>query len=177
MRRYIVLAVAAGLALAPALHAQGGSAQGLGSPAPASPPPGPALPSVPAYLPDDPASYLGLGLAEAWTRFGPPEKVEVVRGEAGWQDDVVFAYGGGYALYWSVDRLWQIRFGQGYAGSVHGIFLGDASDKVISTLGTPYFRNDGNLVFRLAWRGYPVRLRAVLLAGKVAELYVYRADF
>lgn len=130
-----------------------------------------------AVLPDDPASLLGLGLADAISRFGPPAKVEVVRGAEAWQDDVVFVYGTGAGLYWAVDRLWQIRFSPGYAGSVYGIFLGDAADKVISTLGTPYYQDEGNLVFRLAYRGYPVRLRIAVSGGIVKELYVYRADF
>lgn len=131
----------------------------------------------PALLPDDPASLLGMGLAEALSRFGAPERVEVSRGAEAWQDDVVFVYGGGTGLFWATDRLWQIRFSSGYAGSVYGVFLGDEADKVVSTLGTPYYRDEANLVFRLAYRGYPVRLRVVVSAGRVTELYVYRADF
>jgi hypothetical protein len=139
--------------------------------------PQPASPSAPLLLPDDPAALLGLGLAEVWARFGAPDKVLVSRGDEAWQDDVVFAYEKAVSLYWSVDRLWQLRFGAGYAGSVYGIFVGDAAEKVVSTLGTPYFRDDSNLVFRLAYRGYPVRLRTAIAAGKVTDIYVYRADF
>lgn len=153
----------------------------LASPLPAqapSPTPPPAqAPEAPAIILDDPAPLLGLGLAEAWPRFGPPHKVLAVRGEAPWQDDVVFSYPSGYALSWSGDRLWQIHFTPGYPGSVYGIFLGDGMDKLVSTLGTPYFSSEASLVFRLAWKGFPVRLRANLAAGKVTDLYVYRADF
>ena len=130
-----------------------------------------------AVLPDDPASLLGMGLADALERFGAPVRVEVSRGAEAWQDDVVFVYGMGTGLFWATDRLWQIRFSPGYAGSVYGIFLGDAADKVISTLGTPYYQDETNLVFRLPFRGYPVRLRVVMTGGGVKELYVYRADF
>lgn len=162
----LVLALLA-LALATALPAQ----------APSPPPPPAPAPQAPAIVMDDPAPLLGLGLAEAWSRFGPPQKVLAVRGEAAWQDDVVFAYPSGYALSWSGDRLWQIHFTPGYQGSVYGIFLGDGTDKLVSTLGTPYYSSESFLVFRLAWKGFPVRLRASLAAGKVTDLYVYRADF
>lgn len=130
-----------------------------------------------AVLPDDPAAFLGMGLADALARFGTPARVEVSRGTEAWQDDVVFVYAAGTGLYWAIDRLWQIRFSPGYAGSVYGIFLGDAADKVISTLGTPYYQDESNLVFRLPFRGYPVRLRVLIAGGTVKELFVYRADF
>ena len=130
-----------------------------------------------AVLPDDPASLLGMGLVDALARFGSPSRVEVSRGAEAWQDDVVFVYGAGTGLYWATDRLWQIRFTPGYPGSIYGIFLGDAADKVVSTLGTPYYQDEANLVFRLPFRGYPVRLRVVISGGAVKELYVYRADF
>ena len=160
---FLALALAASLCGAP-LRAQGASSA-------------PAAASVAAVLPDDPASLLGMGLSDALARFGAPSRVEVSRGAEAWQDDVVFVYGGGAGLYWATDRLWQIRFSPGYAGSIYGVFLGDAADKVVSTLGTPYYQDETNLVFRLPFRGYPVRLRVVIAGGVVKELYVYRADF
>lgn len=172
------LAAQGGKASAPALQATSAAAQ------PASPAqsgqasPGAAIPSPAAYLPDDSASFLGLGLSAALERCGAPSSVEALRGEESWQDDVVFAYASGYSLYWFGDRLWQIRFGKGYAGSVYGLFVGDGSDKVLSLLGTPYYQGEGGLVYRLPFRGYPVRLRVVLSAsGAVSDLYLYRADF
>jgi len=118
-----------------------------------------------------------MGLADALSRFGAPARVEVSRGAETWQDDVVFVYGTGADLYWATDRLWQIRFSPGYAGSIYGVFLGDEADKVVSTLGTPYYQDETNLVFRLPFRGYPVRLRVIIAGGTVKELFVYRADF
>lgn len=130
-----------------------------------------------AYLPDDSASFLGLGLSSALERCGTPASVGVVRGEEAWQDDVVFSYSAGYSLFWVGDRLWQIRFGKGYAGSVYGLFIGDKPEKVYSILGTPYYQGDGALVYRLPYRSYPVRLRLVVTEGAVSDFYLYRADF
>jgi len=171
---FLVLAFAASLCGAPLLAQGGAPAAAPGAAAS----PGATGPSVAvAVLPDDPASLLGMGLSDALARFGAPSRVEVSRGAEAWQDDVVFVYGSGTGLYWAIDRLWQIRFSPGYAGSVYGVFLGDAADKVVSTLGTPYYQDETNLVFRLPFRGYPVRLRVVIAGGAVKELYVYRADF
>lgn len=162
-RFLVILSLA--LLLVPALFAQ-------------SPGPSPGLPSqAPVIILDDPAPLLGMTLGEAWARFGPPVKVAALRGDSPWQDDVAFVYSSGYALSWAGDRLWQIHFSQGYAGSVYGIFLGDGAEKLVSTLGTPYFSSETSLVFRLAWKGFPVRLRASLSQAKVSDLFVYRADF
>lgn len=148
----------------------------IGAQSPATPPLQTPAPEA-AIIMDDPAPLLGLVLAEAWSRFGPPVKVAAVRGDSPWQDDVVFIYPTGYALSWSGDRLWQLHFSQGYQGSVYGIFVGDGADKLVSTLGTPYFSSEVSLVFRMAWKGFPVRLRASIAQGKVTDLFVYRADF
>lgn len=160
------------------------AATGLSSPGPsaaaqsggAAPGASASLPSCP-ILPDDPAPLLGLGLAESYLRLGAPASVAAFRGVEAWQDDVVFSFGSGYSLFWFGDRLWQIRFTPGYGGSVYGLFLGDGKDKVYSLLGAPFYEAEGSLVYRLPYRGYPVRLRVVVAEGRVADLYLYRADF
>lgn len=145
----------------------------------ASPQSGPvsSLPASPALLPDDPASLLGLSLPEAFVSLGVPASVSAFRGEEAWQDDVIFSYAAGYSLFWFGDRLWQIRLQSGYAGSAYGIFLGDQDDKVYSLLGTPFYTSEDSLVYRLPYRGFPVRLRLVLAEGRVQDMYLYRADF
>lgn len=150
----------------PAATATSAALPGLGAP-----------PESPAILPDDAAPLLGFRLGEAYARLGVPAAVGAHRGAEAWQDDVVFSYLGGYSLFWFGDRLWQLRFTPGYSGSVYGLFLGDSADKVYSLLGTPFYEADSSLVYRLPYRGFPVRLRVVLAEGKVADLYLYRADF
>jgi hypothetical protein len=168
------------------LFAQGGKAappaQAAGNAAAKAAQPTPstlasAAQAAPAYLPDDSAPFLGLGLASAMERCGTPASVGVLRGEEAWQDDVVFSYAAGYSLFWVGDKLWQIRFGKGYAGSVYGLFIGDSPEKVYSILGAPYYQGEGALVYRLPYRSYPVRLRLVVTEGAVSDFYLYRADF
>ncbi len=154
------------------------AATAIASPSgPVAPPLAQALSSPPPLLPDDPAPLLGLGLSEAFSRLGPPASVSAFRGAEAWQDDVVFVFPPGYSLFWFGDRLWQIRFGPTYAGSLYGLFLGDSIDKVYSLLGAPFYEVEGSLVYRLPYRGYPVRLRLTIEGGRIVDAYLYRADF
>jgi hypothetical protein len=137
----------------------------------------PAGASAPAILSDDPAALLGLDLGEAFSRFGAPASVYSVRGDEAWQDDVAFAYAAGYSLFMYGDRLWQLRFTKPYPGSIYGLFLGDASDKALSILGQPYESGAGYLLYRMPFKSYPVRLRLVLQEERIADVYLYRADF
>lgn len=160
---------------APAGSASAGTAPAAAS---AQPQTGAASSSGDSFLPDDSAPLLGMNLAEAFMRCGAPASVGAVRGEEAWQDDVVFSYSAGFALYWFGSRLWQIHFEKAYEGSVYGLFIGDKSDKLLSTLGTPYFQNEGGLVYRRPFKSYPVRLRVVLNKdGRISDFYLYRADF
>jgi hypothetical protein len=133
--------------------------------------------SPPSILDDDPAVLLGLGLTEALSRFGPPASVAAVRGEAAWQDDVAFLYRPGYSLFMYDDRLWQLRFTKPYEGSLYGLFMGDPAEKALSVLGQPYESGPGFLVFRMPYVSFPVRLRLGLQDDRIADAYLYRADF
>jgi hypothetical protein len=125
----------------------------------------------------EPEKALGLRLSEAWASFGPPERVFALRGQETWQDDVVFQYPDGLSLFWFQDRIWQLRFSGSYSGNVYGLLLGDQADRLASLLGQPLASIGDSYVFELPYQGYPVRLRAVVRGGKVADLYLYRADF
>lgn len=131
---------------------------------------------VETILPDDPTPWLGLSSNEASGRLGLPLETENLFGEASLGAGTVERFGGGLSLYLYEDRLWQIRFAEGYLGSVYGIFVGDPAEKVVSTLGTPWSVSGQVLMYRLAWRGYPVRLRIVVTDGKASDIYLYRAD-
>jgi hypothetical protein len=134
-------------------------------------------PPAAAILSDDPSDLLGLGLGESFSRFGAPASVAAIRGDEAWQDDVAFAYPAGYSLFLYGDRLWQLRFTKPYSGSLYGLFLGDDSDKALSILGQPYESGADYLLYRMPFKSYPVRLRLVLLDGRIADAYLYRADF
>ena len=132
---------------------------------------------APTILDDDPSALLGMNLGESLARFGAPSSVFPLRGEAAGQDDVAFVYGTGYTLFMYGDRLWQLRFTKPYAGSIYGLFLGDGSDKALSILGQPYESGPGFLVYRMPYKSYPVRLRLALQDDRIADAYLFRADF
>jgi hypothetical protein len=131
----------------------------------------------PAILDDDPSALLGLALGDSLARFGPPSSVSAVRGDSAWQDDVAFVYPAGYTLFLYGDRVWQVRLAKPYAGSIYGLFLGDAAEKALSILGQPYESGPGFLVYRMPYKSYPVRLRLALLEDGISDAYLYRADF
>jgi len=133
--------------------------------------------SAVAILDDDASPLLGLAFGDCLARFGSPSSVSAVRGDSAWQDDVAFVYEAGYSLFIYGDRLWQLRFAKPYAGSIFGLFLGDGSDKALSILGQPYESGPDYLVYRMPYKSYPVRLRLVLQEGRIADAYLYRADF
>ncbi len=132
--------------------------------------------AAPAVLDDDPSGLLGLAPAEAIARLGPPPSVSALRGEEPWQDDVAFAYPEGYTLFLYGDRVWQLRLAPPYAGSIHGLFLGDSAEKAFALLGRPFEDGPDRLVYRLGNADFPVRLLLVLAEGRVVDAYLFRSD-
>lgn len=132
----------------------------------------------PLVLPDDPASLLGLDPAAVIERFGAPARVFALRGDAAWQDDVVFDYGSGFALFICLDRVWQVRVSEPYPRPVLGFVVGSTLERAASALGSPVLELAGSCEWALPGEAWPVRLRGVVdERGFVRELYVYRADF
>lgn len=146
------------------------------APAVASPPPPADAQSAESLLPDDPTVFIGKTIAEVIAERGPPSSMAAIRGPEEWQDDVEFSWGDGSRFDWYQDRVWRIDLGEGYKGSVFGLFIGDASDKALSLLGQPHFVAEDGLVWRLPWRGYPVQLRIAVRDAKIADIAVFRAD-
>jgi hypothetical protein len=90
---------------------------------------------------------------------------------------VAFLYPAGYSIFIFGDRLWQLRFSKPYAGSIYGLFLGDDAEKAPSVLGQPFESGPDYLLYRMPYKSYPVRLRLALREGRVADAYLFRADF
>jgi hypothetical protein len=141
----------------------------------------PVLPPVeekaPRILENDPSTLLGLDLDTAFTRFGPPTSVSVVRGQEPWQDDAVVEFSGGYSFFWFRDRIWQVRFGKTYAGSIHGLFMGDTQEKALSLLGPADYSFSDSIAYDLKSASFPVRARFYFTDGKLRDAYIYRSDF
>lgn len=154
------------------------TARAQDAPAQAVPPPvAAAEPQATGLLDSDPSAIVGMDIAAAFSRFGPPATLLAVRGDEPWQDDVLLGYPQGYGLYVFKGQVWQVRFASPYAGPVLGLFVGDALEKAYSLLGSPLYLDASLAVWELPRRGFPMRLRAIVRDGLLVELYVQRADF
>lgn len=139
-----------------------------------------------------PEALIGLDPAAVFASLGTPNSLYVARGAEPWQDDAVFSYDFGLALYWYRDRVWQVSLAKGSLVALYGLKPGDTLDKAFSLLGQPAW-SSGNTTdttpavdaaARTAWEWslpnapWPLRLRAIARAdGALEELYAYRADF
>ncbi|MDR1106759.1 MAG: hypothetical protein LBL44_10420 [Treponema sp.] len=134
----------------------------------------PASPSVPAASPAeaDAASLIGFTLENLIGRFGPPKSVYAVRGNAEWQDDVVFVYDAA-DCYIFKDRVWQVGL-----KTYRKVKIGDGKPAVALELGEDAL-DEGNLIrLSLPGRGWPVELQVSLDAGGlVTAIFVSRSDF
>ena len=122
-------------------------------------------------------SLLGLQLYQAYSQFGVPTEVYSIRGDAAWQDDVVFYYSSHIYLYWYEDRVWQVRFDRYFEDAFLGLTMGASEATVKKTLGDPIASQDNWMVFQLPDQGFPVRARLFFKDGALDDAYIYRSDF
>lgn len=170
MKRFLILITVLFLALMPNVVAQDGAVTQAGAVSKDS--------SGAIVVPEDPGILLGLNPAQAIERFGSPLSVFAIRGEAAWQDDVVFDYGGGFSLFMFKDRVWQIRVAEPYADPILGFVVGSSKERAASSLGTPSLSVEGAYEWVLPGEAWPVRLRGIVdESGIIREVYIYRADF
>ena len=138
----------------------------------------PAPPPATGQVPGDPGELLGMTPAQAFMRFGAPDRVFAVRGAEPWQDDVVFEYSGGFSLFLCLDRVWQVRLAEPYAAPVMGFSLGASVERAVSVFGVPELLEAASWEWNLPGSAWPVRLRGNGdAAGAIREVYIYRADF
>jgi hypothetical protein len=120
----------------------------------------------------EPSALIGVTLEGLFARLGIPKSVYALRGEAEWQDDVVFVYEAA-DCYVFKDRVWQLGL-----KSAYGVKLGDSKPAVLLTLGERVEDEGAVLRLPLPGRGWPLELQINLDAsGMVQAIYVYRSDF
>jgi len=123
------------------------------------------------------AEILGMELETAYKDFGAPAEVFTVRGEEGWQDDVVFYYDSHFYLFWFENRVWQVRVDNRYTGEFLKLIMGNSEAEVIARLGVPFKREGNSLFYNLQDHAYPLRLRLSFDNGLLVDAYCYRSDF
>ena len=144
-----------------------------------TPSPVPTVSSVPTVLPSpvptDPTIWLGLTPEASYRDRGAPAEIyPLAVDEKRWQ--AVHFYPDHTYLFWSSNRVWEVRLDKLWAGSYRGITMGMARDGVEALLGTPAARGDSWSVWALPYQTFPRKLRIVFTDGLVSDLYVYRSD-
>lgn len=120
--------------------------------------------------------YIGSDPRKAFTAFGIPVSLNVLRGEEPSLDDVVSVHDAGIYLFWYRDRVWQIGFGSYFTGTFEGVKIGMKETDLTAKLGKPLLRNEKMIVYEIFHREFPVSMRFVIEQGKVSEMYLYRSD-
>ena len=120
--------------------------------------------------------YIGSDPQKAFTAFGIPVSLNVLRGTEPSLDDVVSVHEAGVYLFWYRDRVWQIGFGSYFTGTFEGVKIGMKEADLTAKLGKPLLRDEKMIVYEIFHREFPVSMRFVIEQGKVSEMYLYRSD-
>jgi len=146
---------------------------------PAVPEPGAAAPAAvpvpaPANTPD-PTSWLGLTPTLAYQLRGAPAEVfPLAIDDKRWQ--VVHFYPDHTYLFWTSNRVWQVRMDKLWTGNLKGVTMGTPRVDVEAALGEPLARGDLWSVWNLPYQAFPRRLRLVFTDGLLSDAYVYRSN-
>lgn len=152
---------AAALLLAAAAWADPPSATATASPSPAPP--------------IDPLSWLGDTPEAAYRDRGAPAEIyPLAIDDKRWQ--AVHFYADHTYLFWSSNRVWQVRLDKQWTGTWKGLTMGMTRDDAETALGATLAKGDNWSVWTLPYQNFPKRLRLVFTDGKLSDAYVYRSE-
>ena len=124
---------------------------------------------------DSPSAWLGLTPETAYRDRGAPAEVYPLQiAEGRWQ--VVHFYGDHTYLFWSSNRIWQVRLDKLWTGTFLGLSMGIPRADAEAQLGEPVARNENWSVWNLPYETFPRRLRLVFTEGVLSDAYFYRSD-
>lgn len=122
----------------------------------------------------DPASWLGLTPTAAYEGRGAP--VEVYALPVGPGPQAIHYYSDHTYLFWTANRVWQVRLDRLWAGSLSGVTMGMTREEVEAVLGPPLAIAETWSAWDLPYQTFPRRLRLVFVDGLLADAYLYRSD-
>jgi hypothetical protein len=135
-----------------------------------------ALAAQEAVEPDQ-TLLIGMDPPALLAALGAPQQLLTQRGEAPEQDNVVFFYPDCRSVFWYRDRVWQVRFDRRYRGSVMGFSIGMDRPAVDARCGGRLETRGDSLYYTIDTLRFPLRLRLVIEADRVCDMYLYRSDF
>ena len=123
----------------------------------------------------DPGTWLGLTPPAAYEAKGAPAEVSPLAvDEKRWQ--VVHFYSDHSYLFWTSNRVWQVRLDKLWTGSLKGVVMGASRTDVEAAWGEPLARGDTWSVWSLPYQTFPRRVRLVFTDGALTDAYFYRSD-
>lgn len=144
----------------------------------AVPAPAPGAPEAAAEAPpaaSDPSAWLGLTPAQSYALRGAPAEVfPMPVDEKRWQ--VVHFYSDHTYLFWTSNRVWQVRLDKLWTGALKGVVMGASRTDAEAAWGEPLARGDNWSVWALPYQTFPRRIRMVFTDGLLADVYLYRSD-
>jgi len=124
---------------------------------------------------DDPASWVGLTPPAAYELRGAPAEVYPLA-----VDDkrfqVVHFYSDHSYMFWTSNRIWQVRLDKLWAGTLKGVPMGAPRADAEAPWGEPLARGETWSVWNLPYQTFPRRLRLVFTGGVLSDAYFYRSD-
>jgi len=139
--------------------------------APGSPPQG----APTSIASQDPSLWLGLTPPGAYAAKGAPAEVSALAvDEKRWQ--VVHFYLDHSYLFWTSNRVWQVRLDKLWTGTIRGVAMGAARTDVETAWGQPLARGDTWSLWNLPYQTFPRRVRLVFTDGVLTDAYLYRSD-
>jgi hypothetical protein len=123
----------------------------------------------------DPSSWLGLQPPAVVAAHGVPAEVfPLAVDDQRWQ--VVFFYPDHSYLYWTQNRVWQVRLDKLWTGTVQGLAMGASRADVEAALGAPLARGDNWGIWSLPHQAFPRKLRLIFTDGLLSDAYYYRSE-
>jgi len=129
-----------------------------------------------AFAQDQQAAWIGLTPETAYRERGAPAEIyPLAVDDRRWQ--VVHFYGDHSDLFWSSNRVWQVRLDKLWAGTLKGMAMGASRADVEAAFGEPVAKGDTWSIWDLPYQTFPRRIRLVFVDGILSDAYLYRSDF
>jgi len=124
---------------------------------------------------EDQAAWLGLTPEAAYRDRGAPAEIyPLAVDDKRWQ--VVHFYTDHTYLFWSSNRVWEVRLDKLWAGTLKGISMGTSRPVVETAFGEPMAKGDTWSVWDLPYQTFPRRIRLIFTDGVLSDAYLYRSD-
>ena len=124
---------------------------------------------------EEQAAWLGLTPEAAYRDRGAPAEIYPLPVDASrWQ--VVHFYADHTYLFWSSNRVWEVRLDKLWTGALKGVAMGTPRADVEAAFGEALAKGDTWSIWDLPYQAFPRRIRLIFTDGLLSDAYLYRSD-